>query len=202
MANIRTQVDAALYALVSAFNLLHDEVTSVESLDGYHRDQTVTVGGDFKSPTFTTLKVVSAVGSTQDGYSTLANEICGVLHKHFQDDSAHLIVDTVNDGYLDGYYLISGSPIQPEPGFEFLPIGSESLSDLMNAANALKVAFNAHLSQSGVHVSNDSGNVVGTANATDLASSGALVSALKSAVNLHMWGTGSGPNALPRIRLK
>jgi hypothetical protein len=51
--------------------------------------------------------------------------------------------------------------------------------------NAIKTAFNAHLTQSGVHAHNDGTNTVAAANATNLGTSITLANALQTAVNAH-----------------
>lgn len=66
--------------------------------------------------------------------------------------------------------------------------GAATAVDLATAqtlVNLIKTNFNAHLTQAGVHFSNDLLNTVNTANATDLASTQTLANALKTAVNAH-----------------
>lgn len=59
-------------------------------------------------------------------------------------------------------------------------------------ADELKADFNTHLTESGVHLNNDT-NTVATANATDLATLIALLTALIAAYNVHIVAAMSTP---------
>lgn len=63
------------------------------------------------------------------------------------------------------------------------------LTSAITAANQLKAAYNAHLSQSGVHWTNDGTNVVTSPDATDQSSLNTLLNEMKADVNAH-FGTG------------
>ena len=72
------------------------------------------------------------------------------------------------------------------------------LATSITLANALKVAFNAHLTQAGVHYINDATNTVVAANASDLGTTQTLATALKTALNAHMADAPTG-GSMPRI---
>lgn len=59
------------------------------------------------------------------------------------------------------------------------------LASVITAANQLKVALNAHASQSGVHVVNDASLSVSTTDASDQGTANTLLNALKTAMNAH-----------------
>lgn len=188
MATIFSDKDAnsLAYALVSAFNTLHDGYAA--SVVQFHRDLTSTyTGSDYTNPTSTVLTVTAASATNLATSITLVNNILGVFHSHCKDDSSHLIKDTVNDPQLDGYSLVVTTGVTM----------TDTAAVVVNV-NALKILFNAHLTQAGVHVNNDGTNTVSTAAATDLASAETLLNAMKTAVNAHM---ASGPS-FGRIRLK
>lgn len=162
-------------ALVNMANALHDQKFLSDGY--YHRDKTSsqsTVDGSVS-----TLLTVTAANASNLGTSlTLGNELRGVFSFHCKDDSSHLVKDTVND--IDGYAQAT------------------TLLTLQTLLNAMKVKYNAHLSQSGVHVNNDP-NTVGTADATDQSSANTLANALKAALNIHL---GSGPGVGRVVVLK
>lgn len=199
MARVGRESDVLIGALIAQVTALQSLVTSSSgfSLDGYHKSQTQIVDSvtDPFAPVFTTVSVTAAAATDLPTTVTLANQLRGVLKMHLTDTSAHLKSDSVNDGYVDGYshFMDGYSALQPAA------FGVAQLVLASNILNVVKIAFNAHRTQSGVHVSNDNGNVVSTANATDLASAEALAIALKAALNLHM---GSGPaSTLPKIQV-
>lgn len=197
--SVRKEIDSVVWALVDAFNSLQDAGWVA---DGYHRDLSQLTSGDPNDPasiTLTTLSVDAAAATTLATTITLANNIHGVLHTHFLDAQAHLKADTVNDGYQDGYSVyVDGYSTSMAAS-----VGAADLVAVCNELNVSKIAFNAHLTQSGVHVNNDTGNSVATTNATDLSSAEALANALAAAINLHISGPGSskGSKNTPRINL-
>jgi hypothetical protein len=65
-------------------------------------------------------------------------------------------------------------------------------------ANALKSAFNAHLTQSGVHYTNDTTNTEGAANASSLSTFMTLLNALRNHINAHV--AQANPN-FPQVRV-
>ncbi len=174
--------DSAVRALVQQYNVLHDATISVTT-DGYHRDISGVPGGDFSFPTSSNLQVSAATASNLATTLTLAKNVQGVMKVHFADDSAHLIADTVNVTFET--LLIDNTS------------GATQLSSVILMLNREKLDFNAHLSQSGVHLKTDAHNTVSASDATDLGTSETLANALKTAVNSHIL---SGPT-VGRIKL-
>ena len=169
-------------AMAYAFNQLQGKVVS----DGYHRDLLQTT----KSPVFTQSDcvptTVSITLSSTDGYLAsalaLGNQCLAVFNMHCLDDQAHLIKDLVNLPSTDGYNT------------------AVDLPSLEVNLNALKILFTAHLTQSGVHVNNDTTVYGLPANATSLVSATTLATALKAAINQHIGNAGSNYNT-PRLNL-
>ena len=138
----------------------------------------------------------------------LAQAICGSLigggqtadpPAHFYDSyasdpvpvskaGAHKIVDNVNTALLGAYnaFVAAGG------------VGGASQTDTDTFVNAIKTYFNAHLTATGVHITNDTTNTVGTANATTLNTCIALINALRNAVNNHV--AHANPN-YPQVRI-
>lgn len=68
------------------------------------------------------------------------------------------------------------------------PVSAAAASDQGTAdtlLNAIKTAFNAHLTQAGVHITNDATNTCNTTNASDLGTSITLANALQTKINAH-----------------
>jgi hypothetical protein len=179
--------------LVNALVLAHNSLQSQTVADGYHRDLSQVTTGNFQDPStivLTTLQVAGTAAAQSDTM-LLANQELAVLHMHFEDAQAHLKADTVNDGYLDGYSFLDG----------YLAASATSqLASLEVNLNAMKVLYEAHRVQSGVHPNNDTGNVIVAADATDLASAKTLALDLKAKINAHISNAGSNGNA-PRINI-
>lgn len=173
--------DQMVIALVKAFNSLQDATL----VDGYHRNLTQLTSGDFETVggiTLTTLTVTADDATGLDDGYVLANNIQGVLSVHMRDDQAHLIVDSDNLAIVDGY----------EP--------ADSATSLYSLLNGCKAAFNLHRVASGVHLNDDSGNVVTAADATDTSSAVTLANEMKQMVNLHVQGVGTS-GSVPRINV-
>jgi hypothetical protein len=187
--SVSKEVDALVNALVLAHNSLQSQTVA----DGYHRDLSQVTTGSFQDPStivLTTLQVAGTAAAQSDTM-LLANQELAVLHMHFKDAQAHLIADTVNDGYLDGYSFLDG----------YLAASSVTqLASLIVNLNAMKALFNVHRSQAGVHVNNDTGYATSAADATDLASAKTLALDLKAKINGHINNAGSSGNA-PRINI-
>jgi hypothetical protein len=156
--------------LMTAYNVLVDANLSTE----VHRDKTCTETGDSFNPTGTPL-LVTGVTTDLTTCEALAEEIRGVLGFHFIDHSAHEVVDDVNVAFADydGYYQCT------------------DLATTIALANAEKVCYNAHMSQSTVHVNNDVTNTVTAADADDLAKVKTLLADLKAKINAHMTDAGA-----------
>jgi hypothetical protein len=184
--SVRKDDQELLLALAYALNAQQSDFT--QSLaDGYfHRDQTQSTNGPLFALNSITLTnvTVSATNAVDLGTTVaLANQLFGIMVLHMSDDQVHLKFDNVNVPTLDGYQVQLASDL---PSVEVL-------------LNALKVLFDAHLTQSGVHQNNDTSNSVSsTPNATSLGTAETLANALKVALNAHM---ASAPTGAPRVRL-
>lgn len=137
----------------------------------FHADQTPSYNtGDEISPKANALTVTADTAVDLATSLTMCNQIRQVLIQHMADAVSHLAADPTNSATLGAV--------------------ASDLTTGIAAANAHKAAFNAHLTQSGVHVFNDTLNTVSTTNASDLTTLEALVNAMKTAVNAHL---GSAP---------
>ncbi len=146
-----------------------------------HADVTSTTGGGFASPTPSALHVTATNATTLPTGITLAENIRSVMLIHFADagsalnawGGAHKAADTVNAA------LISYDEI-PEL------TAASSQDDLDDLLNAEKAAWNAHMSQSGVHFITDSVTTIGASDASNLGESETLANELKTDVNTHI----------------
>lgn len=190
-ADYNKEVDFLVWGLVDAVNKLHDAFTAKDGYDTWHRDITSVVSGaPFGAPVITTLQSVAPAAADLPSCSVLGNELFGVLNTHFLDDSAHLVKDLFNDGYL-----VNDTQI-------VLPLNSQTLVQVANQLNVLKDAFNTHIIQTGVHIASDGVNTITAANATSLSTAITLANAIQTSVNAHI---SSGPKnsagaTLPRVR--
>ncbi len=123
--------------------------------------------------TITVLSITAADATTVNTTIALANACKIVWNEHLADagkatnswGGAHKAEDTTND------------------------VTTAVATDQTTAntlLNALKTAFNAHVSQAGVHFTNDSTYSVTAANATDEGSSQTLATELKARINSHI----------------
>ena len=173
----RKNTDAALRALVKAFNALHDSVAGATGASGngaYHHDITSVPTGDYTNPSSTAVAFATTVTTNSlDGYCANGNELLGILKVHFADDYSHNKVDATNQfvaAFVDGYCTTAAK--------------------LYAFCNQAKAAYNAHCAQSGVHYNNDSSNTISATDATTLATAGALLAEMFIDVAVHM---ASGP---------
>jgi len=121
--------------------------------------------------------VQSADASSLATSLTLVNELCSLWQKtsggfpgHINDDLAHVAKDTTNTLDLGGA----------------LTYPALTLAQAIANANALYTAYNAHLSQSGVHQNNDGTNTASSSSATDQSSLNTRLNDLKSKFNSHL----------------
>ena len=165
------EFNAQLFA--TEVNLLLDAALTTQ----VHRDKTSVPTGDWFTPSSTPLLIAGATTNLETCVA-LTNELKGALYFHMNDDSAHLVVDSVNvafDGYqVDGYIA-----------------ASTTFAQSVLCANAMKLNYNSHMAQSGVHQNNDSTHTVTASASTDLASLKTLLADLKSKVNLHFADAGT-----------
>lgn len=104
---------------------------------------------------------------------TLVNELLAVYQNgvagypgHVNDTLAHGTADTTNVTLLT------------DPATD--------LDSAIDLANDLKAKYNAHRSQSGVHLNNDSGHAISSSDASDQNSLNTLLNELKTDLNAHM----------------
>jgi len=151
------------YALVAAVNSMRKTIAVAGSK--YHADTTSgATTGDFRSPTTTTLQVLSANATNTGTGITLANEIKAVILRHLVDVFAHSIADTI--------VTISA-----------VPAASDDATTI-TLATAIQTAWNAHGTASSVHYTNDS-NTDATS-ITTAATARTSLNAVKALINTHI----------------
>jgi hypothetical protein len=133
-----------------------------------HADITGTAGGDYRHPTSTPYTVTAADATTTATLRALCQNIYRVYSTHIADDLAHEAADATN-------VIAAG-----------LPADDADQTALNTFLNQAKAAYNLHRSQSGVHFTNDSGNAIGSADATDAASSYTLANEIKVDLSAHV----------------
>ena len=163
--DIRLDGSLFLAGVVTAYNTLVDVGLTTQK----HRDKTAVQNGSSLLPSSTPLLL--AYSWSVDGYSKAVNEMQGALYQHMQDASAHLKVDAVNVNF-DGYAIAS------------------KLATEMALANAIKVDYNNHGSQSGVHLNNDASHQIAAGDATDELSLGVLLSDINTKLTAHLAASG------------
>lgn len=80
---------------------------------------------------------------------------------------------------LQGAHLAASAEVITEPV-------ATTLVEAQDLANEMKGAYNTHLSEAGVHLNDDSTNVVASADATDQASLDTLLNEMKADYNAHV----------------
>lgn len=150
---------------------------------------TTAVGGTTKFHLDASEVTVTAADSSSEATAlALVNEIAAVFYGsptgtgnpypgHALDTLAHVAADSTNGA------LTAARP-------------ATSLATAYTLANEIKADFNAHLTQSGVHVNNDGTNSIAAADATTQNSLNTLLNELKADLNLHM------ANAVPGSSLR
>lgn len=176
---VRKTTDAVAFALVSAFNLAWRWFVTNKTTYP-HADKTSTTSGSYMAPTTSALTVTAADASNLATGITLAEAVRTWMLVHLLDGGAstngyggaHKAADSTN------YALITYTASAKLTS-------TSSQSDLNTLLNLLKAKANAHVSRAGVHFTNDGTNSVVAADATDLASSETLATALKAWCNAH-----------------
>lgn len=168
--DIRDIPTSLIYALVSAFNATR--VAQARGSSYPHVTPTSTTDAtDYRAPTNAAYQVTAATASSLATLRTLCRDLYDVGVAHFadggEDAQAHDAADSTNT-------------------WGTKPATDASLSDLQTWLNARKTAWNAHLTQSGVHYASDVTNAVSTADASDQSTANALANALKDALNAHI----------------
>lgn len=172
-------------ALSMALAIAHNKTVVTLVGSSFHADLTSTTTTDqLYTHTPATLQVTAAnaAGDITTAIALL-NNLIGVATVMMKDAvstspvsaGAHKIPDATNLALLPAQYVATGN------------LATDTAA-VVAAANSWKTAYNAHLTQTGVHYTNDGTNSVATANATDLPSSTTLLNAEKTAVNAHIAG--------------
>lgn len=174
--------DELVFALVQAHNQSVRQYVGA-STSYPHADITSTQSGNYTAPVLTQLAVAATASSLATSI-TAAEQIRTILLAHFADagssanlyGGAHKAADTTNIvgiRYSDLAKLTSSS----------------TLAAVETLLIACKVAANAHVSQSGVHFTNDTTNSVTAANAVDQGTSNTLATGtggLKAFIAAHL----------------
>lgn len=152
-----------VFALVEAHNLRQTEAVSTF----FHADTTQITNNDWTNPTVTDKLVTAANGSSLATNITLLNDLLAVLQLHFADTYAH---NTAVSAAL-ALTALASSAVE---------------ATTVTRANALKVAYVAHLTATNVHFTNDGTNTVAAADATNTATVSTLANELKVDINAHV----------------
>lgn len=172
MISVRKGSGGVGYAMIQQYNLLRKDVAKSGSY--FHVDQTSNgTTGDFHSPATTPLQVTAhnGDGTTATLFLLCAN-LVSVYNTHIADAVAHLLADTTNT---------LTSSVTPTT-----LVAAESL------LNDMQTKFNAHLTQTGVHVNNDGTNSSTAAAATNQSTSDTLANELKTKLNAHISSAPAG----------
>lgn len=132
-----------------------------------HGSPMLITSGDSVAPTLAA-PTFPANSSSLATSIALANFCKYVCLAHALDTCAHKVADTTNRATL---FAISDAV---------------DLASGILVGNGVKAFMNAHFTQAGVHVNNDSSNTVATANATDQTTLNTLLNVLKTNLGLHI----------------
>jgi hypothetical protein len=168
---VKSGTDAMLYGLAAAHNTnWRDHVKENTSFP--HADVTSSgdSGPDFRNPTTTALAGSAAAATSLALTITSANQSLKIAQLHFADALAHKAADTTNGTTLAVSALAS----------------TATQGATNTRLNLIKAACNLHVSQLGVHFTNDGTNTIATADASDLATSEALADAIQSFLTAHI----------------
>lgn len=127
-------------------------------------DSTVTAAA--ASDLATSLTLVNELAAVFYGPPTGANAT-SIFPGHALDALAHVAADSTNGA------LTAARP-------------ATTLAEAITLANELKADYNAHLTQSGVHLNNDSTNSIAASNASDQSSLNTLVNELRTDMAAHI----------------
>lgn len=162
--DIRKGSNQVQVALVTQFNALRDAMVGTN----FHARATL-AGPVLDDATVVpaTLAVGAANSSSLSTAIALANDILRVLGAHFADDLAHK------------------SALSAALGLSDLP-STAVLATVQTRANALKAAYNTHLSAANVHFTNDGTNASSSPDSTDQTSLNTLLNEMKTDINAHI----------------
>ena len=166
--NIRKDGSLYLAQVVDDYNALIDAGLTTEK----HRDKTSQQNGTDLIPCSTPLIIPAIAVMTSDGYYACLNAIQGILSEHMRDSSAHLKTDSSNFNF-DGYAF------------------AHSATTAYALANCIKLNYNSHGSQSGVHLNADSSHQISSNDATSPATLVTLITEFISDINAHIAAAGA-----------
>jgi hypothetical protein len=133
----------------------------------YHKDQTSITSGPFDAPVVTNAaSLIGTASVTLASAISVTQQLDQVYRTHLADTVAHLVADATN---------------VPNPAIATV-VDQPSLNTYLNA---LQTSFNAHLTQAGVHLINDTVNNNATTVASNLATSITLVNSLAASLVAH-----------------
>lgn len=111
--------------------------------------------------------VADCTSGDLDSMIALAKNLHDVYSTHIADTLAHAAADSTN-----AIGVTKASIVSQATAITF--------------ANALKAAYNAHRSQSGVHHADDSGNATTATNASNASTLATLLNEMKADINAHL----------------
>lgn len=160
--------DPAVQVLVSQHNELVKKLADASSAVHYEKQTDPAVAtGTTRRPSQTALTISLANATDEATAVALVNECVRVFNIHCASGfpGPHATADAENP--------------------EDTAVATNSATAITRA-NALKASFTAHLTESGVHETNDSTTAIAADDATDAASLNTLVNELKADINSHM----------------
>jgi hypothetical protein len=159
---VRRGSGAVEYAVVAQVGVLRHMVA--QAAGQFHLEVSSIGAGDFTNPIAIPLVFASGPATDLPSLLALCSELAGRHRAHTRDSFAHLLPDTSND-------LAKGPPT--------------TLADAIVFVNDAKAKFNSHLSQQGVHVTNDP-NKITAPDASDLQTSMDLANTYRALFNAHI----------------
>jgi len=163
---VRKHDEHMAFALVAAWNAKQE--AAVASF--FHADITQISSGHFTAPVVAS-QIISAANSSSEGTAvTLSNQLLDYINNHFADTFAHNTA-------------VSAAMTTAR---------ATDLASAITLGNAIKAAYNTHLSAANVHFNNDGTNTIAAANATDQTSVNTLLNELKTDFNAHIISAPTG----------
>lgn len=159
----RNVPDEILFALVAANNQrMTDNIST-----NFHLDRTAatpTAYPNYRDPSVTRMSIASANSSSLGTALTLVAELKLKINLHFADTIAH------NTAVSSAVTTAAAT----------------DLATAQTLANALKAAWNTHLSAANVHFTNDATNTIAAVDATNQGTLDTLLNELKTDFNSHV----------------
>jgi hypothetical protein len=160
---IRKGSGGVVYALVAAVNAIRTQLAAASNV--FHADVTSTTVGDFTQLVAQAGIFAAPAATDLASLLRLCIEIAGRHALHLGDALAHRAADSANRLGIDP------------------PVDLPSAQAFLNTA---KAKFNAHLTQAGVHVNNDTTNAITAADATNLQTALDLANTYRAVYAAHI----------------